>query len=71
MFTKIKDKMTFFIKKVNSLLKFFKCCCSSGKNISEYSFGTHEQWVYDRGGYVSDYVYFEDGICTAIQYHDR
>lgn len=32
------------------------------KNIDEYSWGTHEQWVYDNLGYV----YFEDGIVTSI-----
>lgn len=34
------------------------------KNISEYEFGTHEQWVYRGKGYV----YFEDGVVTSIQY---
>lgn len=32
-------------------------------NKDEYSWGTTEQWVYDEG-----YVYFENGIVTAIQY---
>lgn len=36
------------------------------KNIDEYEWGTHEQWVYDGKGYV----YFEDGIVTAIQHRD-
>lgn len=31
-------------------------------NKSIYSFGVHEQWVYS-----SSYVYFEDGLVTAIQ----
>ena len=33
-------------------------------NTDTYSFGTHEQWVYEN---KSSYVYFEDYICTAIQ----
>ncbi len=36
------------------------------KNIDEYEWGTHEQWVYDGRGYV----YFEDGIVTGIQHRD-
>lgn len=36
------------------------------KNIDEYEWGTKEQWVYDGKGYV----YFEDGIVTAIQHRD-
>jgi hypothetical protein len=31
-------------------------------NRSTYSFGVHEQWVYDGG-----YLYFENGILTSIQ----
>lgn len=38
----------------------------SRKNISEYSFGTYEQWVYSN----YRYVYFEDGIVTAIDYSE-
>lgn len=34
------------------------------KNITEYTFGIHEQWVYDRG-----YIYIEDGVVTAIQHN--
>lgn len=34
------------------------------KNIDEYEWGTHEQWVYDTLGYV----YLENGIVVAIQY---
>lgn len=34
------------------------------KNIDEYEWGTEEQWVYDGKGYV----YFEDGVVTAIQH---
>lgn len=34
------------------------------KNIDEYEWGTHEQWVYDGKGYV----YFEDGVVTSIQH---
>ena len=36
------------------------------KNIDEYEWGTEEQWVYDGKGYV----YFEDGIVTAIQHRE-
>lgn len=35
------------------------------KNISEYSWGIEEQWVYDGKGYV----YFENGVVTAIQHN--
>ena len=31
-------------------------------NRSTYTFGVHEQWVYDGG-----YLYFEDGKLTSIQ----
>jgi hypothetical protein len=31
-------------------------------NRTTYSFGTHEQWVYDGG-----YLYFENGVLTTIQ----
>lgn len=33
-------------------------------NTSTYKFGVHEQWVYRDGG---GYLYFEDGVLTAIQ----
>lgn len=33
------------------------------KNVTEYDWGTYEQWVYRNKGYV----YFEDGIVTAVQ----
>lgn len=33
-------------------------------NRSTSSFGTHEQWVYDR---LDSYVYLEDGVVTATQ----
>jgi hypothetical protein len=33
-------------------------------NTSTYSFGTKEQWVYDR--YQNGYLYFENGILTSI-----
>ena len=36
------------------------------KNIDEYEWGIEEQWVYDGKGYV----YFEDGIVTAIQHRE-
>jgi hypothetical protein len=32
-------------------------------NRTTYTFGVHEQWVYDGGGYL----YFEDGVLDAIQ----
>jgi hypothetical protein len=35
-------------------------------NRSTYSFGVHEQWVYGEYG-GGGYLYFEDGILTAIQ----
>ncbi len=31
-------------------------------NTSTYTFGTHEQWVYDGG-----YLYFQNGVLTSIQ----
>jgi hypothetical protein len=31
------------------------------------SSGTAEQWVYNRGGYKSQYVYLENGIVRTIQ----
>ena len=34
------------------------------KNIDEYEWGTHEQWVYEGKGYI----YFEDGKVTSISY---
>lgn len=34
------------------------------KNIDEYEWGTEEQWVYDKKGYI----YFEDGIVTSISH---
>lgn len=37
-------------------------------NRSVYSWGTHEQWVYDGGRYSSTwYLYFEEGILTSWQ----
>ncbi|WP_155834547.1 hypothetical protein [Butyrivibrio sp. FC2001] len=33
------------------------------KNITEYKWGTYEQWVYDN----NRYIYFENGIVTSIQ----
>lgn len=36
------------------------------KNVDKYEWGTEEQWVYEGKGYV----YFEDGIVTAIQYRN-
>jgi len=31
------------------------------------SWGVHEQWVYDRGDYSSQYLYFEDGELNSWQ----
>lgn len=31
--------------------------------------GVREQWVYERGGYKAQYLYFENGILTVIQTH--
>jgi hypothetical protein len=31
------------------------------------SYGTSEQWVYDRGGFNYNFLYFDDGILTSIQ----
>lgn len=36
-------------------------------NTSIGSYGKHEQWIYDRGNFVSQYVYIENGKVTAIQ----
>lgn len=33
------------------------------KNVTENAYGTHEQWVYDKGRYI----YFDNGIVTSIQ----
>ncbi len=35
-------------------------------NRSVYESGVHEQWVYRRGDYESQYVYFENGIVDGI-----
>lgn len=36
-------------------------------NASMGSYGRHEQWVYDRGGFRSQYVYLENGVVTSMQ----
>lgn len=36
-------------------------------NSSIGSYGKHEQWIYDRGNYRSQYVYVENGVVTAVQ----
>lgn len=36
-------------------------------NSSIGSYGKHEQWVYDRGNFRSQYVYLENGRVTSIQ----
>jgi hypothetical protein len=35
-------------------------------NRSVYRSGVTEQWVYDRGDYERQYVYFDDGVVSAI-----
>lgn len=39
----------------------------SDKNISYYGASIHEQWVYRKEKYSTDYIYFEDGIVTSWQ----
>lgn len=36
-------------------------------NQSVGSWGIHEQWVYPRGSYDNDYLYFENGVLTSWQ----
>jgi hypothetical protein len=36
-------------------------------NVTVSTYGRSEQWVYDRGNYVSDYVYIENGRVRSIQ----
>lgn len=36
-------------------------------NESVGSYGSHEQWIYDRGNYRSQYVYLQNGIVTSFQ----
>lgn len=36
-------------------------------NRSVGSYGTHEQWVYDRGRNGAQYIYFENGVVTSMQ----
>ena len=36
-------------------------------NASIGKYGRHEQWVYDRGNYQSQYVYVQNGLVTSIQ----
>ena len=36
-------------------------------NVSTGSYGTNEQWVYDRGGHRAQYVYVQNGVVTSIQ----
>lgn len=40
-------------------------------NRSSGSYGTHEQWVYDRGNFRAQYVYLENGIVTSFQSPDE
>jgi len=36
-------------------------------NQSTGSYGVHEQWVYDRGNFRSQYVYLQNGVVTSFQ----
>jgi len=36
-------------------------------NASTGSYGRHEQWVYDRGNFVSQYVYIRNGTVSSVQ----
>lgn len=36
-------------------------------NRSVGSYGTHEQWVYDRGRNGAQYIYFENGVVSSMQ----
>lgn len=36
-------------------------------NASVGSYGRHEQWIYNRGGFVSQYVYVQNGVVSSIQ----
>lgn len=36
-------------------------------NKSVGSYGSHEQWIYDRGNFRSQYVYLENGVVTSFQ----
>ena len=36
-------------------------------NSSVGSYGRHEQWVYDRGNFNSQYVYVDNGVVTSVQ----
>ena len=39
----------------------------SSINKTTYSFGVHEQWVYEGEDFKNRYLYFEDGVLTTIQ----
>lgn len=36
-------------------------------NASIGGYGKHEQWVYERGRYRTQYVYVENGVVTSMQ----
>lgn len=36
-------------------------------NASVGSYGRHEQWIYDRGGFRSQYVYVQNGVVSGVQ----
>lgn len=39
-------------------------------NSSVGTYGKHEQWVFDRGGFRAQYVYLQNGVVTSIQSPD-
>jgi hypothetical protein len=38
------------------------------RNVTTYSFGTHEQWIYESSSSLIKYVYLENGKVTAWEY---
>ena len=36
-------------------------------NLSVGSYGKNEQWIYERGDFVSQYIYLQNGIVTSAQ----
>jgi hypothetical protein len=36
-------------------------------NSTTGSYGTHEQWIYDRGDFRSQYIYLQNGVVTSFQ----
>jgi len=58
-------------KKVKIGMTKYQVMVSWGKpddiNRSVGSWGTHEQWIYKRGNFKSQYLYFENGKLTSLQ----